>query len=34
MINIQKYNNATDYAQDQNRPADECAVSQIGNAVK
>ena len=34
MINIQKYNGLNDYAQDQSRPAGECAVSQIGNTVK
>ena len=34
MINIQKYNNLADYTQDQSRPADECAVSQIDNGVK
>ena len=34
MINIQKYNNLADYTQDQSRPANECAVSQIDNGVK
>lgn len=34
MINIQKYNGLVDYIQDQSRPAGECAVSQIGNAIK
>lgn len=34
MINIQKYNNLYDYAQDQSRPANECAVSQIEYGVK
>lgn len=34
MINIQKYNNLADYTQDQSKPANECAVSQIDNGVK
>ena len=34
MINIQKYNGLNDYAQDQSRPAGECAVSQIGKSIK
>ncbi len=34
MINVQKYSGLADYLQDQSRPDGECAVSQIGNAVR
>ena len=34
MINLNKYNDLNGYLQDQNRPVDECAVSQIAQSVK